>query len=56
MGSVRTVARPPTTKPAGIERSWDRNPSPVWPPTLPRLPISESNDTRVARSDEGIER
>src|SRR6266508_1141663 len=55
IGSARMVARPPTTKPTGTDRSCDRYPRPVCPPTLPRLPISESNDTRVARSDVGIE-
>ena len=43
------------TKPAGMDRSCDKNPSPVCPPTLPRLPTRESNDTSVARSDVGIE-
>ena len=55
IGSARMVASPPTTKPAGIDRSCDRKPRPVCPPTLPKLPMRESNDTSVARSEVGME-
>src|SRR5439155_16419236 len=55
IGRARNVNRPPRTKPAGTERSWDRKPRPVWPPTLPRLPTRESNDTSVARSELGMD-
>jgi hypothetical protein len=52
--SARSDTSPPTTKPVAIEPAWATMPSPVWPPTPPRLPAIESIDSMVARSSEGI--